>query len=72
MENGTFASQEQMFLFYNIFKILTFRRRPKALVWSKGLTLCSLIDFPLHIDTKSTGLSIVYFNGSQVEFSICP
>ena len=31
------------------------------------LTLCILMDFPIHIDTISTGLSIVYFKGSQVK-----
>ena len=36
MENGTFAPQEQMFIFHNILKILIFQKRPKALVWSKG------------------------------------
>ena len=27
------------------------------------------MDFPIHIDTISMGLSIVHFKGSQVEFS---
>ena len=27
------------------------------------------MDFPIHIDTISMGLPIVYFKGSQVEFS---
>ena len=30
---------------------------------------CILMYFPIHIDTISMGLPIVYFNGSQVEFS---
>ena len=30
---------------------------------------CILIEFPIHIDTISMGLPIVYFKGSQVEFS---
>ena len=34
-----------------------------------ALTLRILMDFPIHIDTISMGLSIVYFKGSQVEFS---
>ena len=34
-----------------------------------SLTLCILMDFPIHIDTISIGLSIVYFKGSKVEFS---
>ena len=38
MENGTFAPREQMFHFHKILKNLTFQRRPKALVWSKGLS----------------------------------
>ena len=37
MENGTFASQEQMFHFSQYLKNLTFQRCPKALVWSEGL-----------------------------------
>ena len=36
---------------------------------SQGLTLCILIDFPILIDTISMELTIVYFKGSQVEFS---
>ena len=38
MAYGRFAPQEQMFHFHNILKNLTFQRRPKALVWSKGIT----------------------------------
>ena len=38
MENGTFAPQEQCSIFHNIFKNLTFYRRQKVHVWSKGLT----------------------------------
>ena len=34
------------------------------------LTFCILIDFPIHIDTISMGLSILYFKGPQVEVSI--
>ena len=34
-----------------------------------ALTLCILIDFPIHIDKISMGLTIVYLKGSQVEFS---
>ena len=30
---------------------------------------CILMDFPIPIDTLSMGLPIVYFKGSQVEFS---
>ena len=33
------------------------------------LTLCILMDFPIHIDTISMGLPIVHFKASQVEFS---
>ena len=33
------------------------------------LTLCILMDLPIHIDTISMGLPIVFFKGSQVEFS---
>ena len=32
-------------------------------------TFCILINLSIHIDTISMGLSIVYFNGSMVEFS---
>ena len=35
----------------------------------KSLTLCMLMDFPIHIDKKRMGLPIVYFKGPQVEFS---
>ena len=39
---------------------------------SHSLTLYILMDFPIHMDTISMGLPIVYFKGSQVEFSeIC-
>ena len=37
MENGAFAPKEQMLHFDNIFKIMTFQRRQKALLWNKGL-----------------------------------
>ena len=33
------------------------------------LTLCILMDDPIHIDTISMAMSIMYFKGSQVEFS---
>ena len=33
------------------------------------LTLCIQMDFPIHVDTMSMGLSIVYFKGSQLKFS---
>ena len=36
MENGIFAPQEQMYHVYNILENLTFQKRQKALVWSKG------------------------------------
>ena len=32
-------------------------------------TLCTLMDFPIHIDTTSMGLPIVYFKGAHFEFS---
>ena len=34
-----------------------------------ALTLCNLMDFPIHDDTIYMGLPIVYFKGSQVAFS---
>ena len=34
-----------------------------------NLTLCILMDGPIHIDTITLGLPIVYFKGSQVQFS---
>ena len=34
-----------------------------------SLTLCVLMDFPIQIDTISMGLPIMYFKGSQIEFS---
>ena len=37
---------------------------------SLGLALC-LMDFPKPVDTINMGLSILYFEGSQVEFSQC-
>ena len=37
MENGAFAQKVQMLHFHNIFKIMAFQRRQKALLWSKGL-----------------------------------
>ena len=33
------------------------------------LTLCVLMDFPIHINTINMGLLIMYFKGLQVEFS---
>ena len=33
------------------------------------ITLCVLMDFPIHIATMSMGLPIVYFKGSQEDFS---
>ena len=33
------------------------------------MDFCNLMDFPIHIDTISMWLPIVYFKGSQVEFS---
>ena len=33
------------------------------------LTICILVDFPIHIDTISMTLPIVYLKGSQIEFS---
>ena len=32
------------------------------------LTLCILMDFPIHIDTISIGLPILYVKGSQIGF----
>ena len=32
------------------------------------LTLCILIDFPIHIDTIKMRLTIVFFKGLQVDF----
>ena len=37
-------------------------------VGSDFLTLRILVYFPIHIDTISMGLPIVYFKGAQVEF----
>ena len=34
-----------------------------------NLTICILMDFPIHSDTISMALPIAYFKGSQVEFS---
>ena len=34
------------------------------------LTLCIMMDCPIHINAISMALSIVYFKESQVEFSI--
>ena len=33
------------------------------------VTLCILMDFPIHIDTLGMGLPILYFKGSQVDVS---
>ena len=33
------------------------------------LTLCILMDFPIHINAKYLGLPILYFKGLQVEVS---
>ena len=35
----------------------------------RSLNLCILVDFRIHIDTISIGLSILYFKGSQVDVS---
>ena len=34
-----------------------------------SITLCILMDFPIHVDTIRIGQPIVHFKGSQVEFS---
>ena len=34
-----------------------------------SLTLCILMVFPVHIDTISMGVPIVYLKGSKLEFS---
>ena len=34
-----------------------------------GLTLHIVVEFPMYIDTISMGLTIVYFERSQIEFS---
>ena len=39
------------------------------IVFLLPLTLCFLMDFPVHIDTIIIRLSIAYFKGSWVEFS---
>ena len=39
------------------------------LVYIFSITLCILMDFPIHIVTICMGLPIVYFKGVQVEFS---
>ena len=36
---------------------------------SISFTLCIPMDFPMHIDTIRMGQPIVYFKGSQLEFS---
>ena len=36
----------------------------KAIVLQNAWTLCILMEFPIHIDTISMGLSIVYFKVS--------
>ena len=52
---------------FRILEILNFH--PCTLIWL-NLTLCILMDFPIHINTVSMGLPIVLFKGSQVEFSM--
>ena len=42
--------------------------KPLQMTISITLTLCILIYFPIHINTISMGLPIVFFKGSQVEF----
>ena len=37
----------------------------------KEITLCILMDFPIHIDTISNGLPIVYFKGSSNMICFC-
>ena len=44
-------------------------RRDAGMECKFFLTLCILMDFPIPIDTISMGVPIVYFMGSQVEFS---
>ena len=45
------------------------RVKCKMLIQIKVLAFCIRTDFPILIDTISVGLPIVYFKGSQVEFS---
>ena len=40
-----------------------------VLKYLQQLTLCIPMDFPIHIDTISMGVPIIYFKGSQVDFS---
>ena len=69
MENGGFAPWSKCSILHNIFKYMIFHRRQKALLWSKGLTLFILMDFPIQINTIRMELSIIYFKGSHVEIS---
>ena len=41
----------------------------RSLLCIPVLILCILVDFPIHIDIISVGLLIVYFKGSQIEFT---
>ena len=45
---------------------------PKATKQTKipSLALCNLMDYPIHIDTISMELSILYFKGLPVKISI--
>ena len=43
--------------------------RYRRLFINTSLTLCILMDFPIHIDTISEGLPIEHFKGSQGKFS---
>ena len=46
------------------------RSKYMVFLYTYSLTLCILMDFPIHIDTISMGQPIVYFKESQVVFSL--
>ena len=43
---------------FHILENLTFQRRPKALVWSKGLFLLRSMEYSIKFDTVQAGWSI--------------
>ena len=66
MEHLLFRSKNECSIFYIFFKNLTFQRRRKALVWSKGL-IYVLFKRTLAHDQRH-GLLIASSNGNTVVF----
>ena len=73
MENGAFALWSKCSIFHNLFKYLVFQWRQKALLQSKGSTLClpgnfscflSSADFSLSTSSKNSFMNTIGISNS--------